>query len=290
MEWKKYGSYGHRNTARRVIVLSWLYDLQVWIAEYTGFSPYITRGVRSIVIENDGQKFYLKQGEGNSMKKNLEKARMLERVSTYINRFVTDRDSGRKQVDDILNAMDKVDRKYFIDHDPYVDRALSIGHGQTISQPSTVARVLMLADLSTGHDVLEIGFGSGWNACLIAYLVYPGNVTSAEIVPELVALARENLKKVKKNIDAGEKFSRLEIIHENIFKIPHGTYDRIIATAGIGPDNVSRIEILADQLLKDNGILVCPYQRGPMIVMRKINGEVTSQFTQEQYAFVPLIL
>ncbi|MCA1794674.1 MAG: hypothetical protein LC660_12555, partial [Desulfobacteraceae bacterium] len=72
------------------------------------------------------------------------------------------RDTGRKQVDDILHAMDKVDRKYFIDHDPYVDAALSIGHGQTISQPSTVARVLMLAELSPGHDVLEIGFGSGW--------------------------------------------------------------------------------------------------------------------------------
>ncbi|MEX1299954.1 MAG: hypothetical protein AB1Z81_13210, partial [Desulfotignum sp.] len=74
------------------------------------------------------------------MGENLEKARMLRSVRTYINRFVTDRDSGRKQVDDILNAMDRVDRKYFIDHDPYVDTALSIGHGQTISQPSTVAR------------------------------------------------------------------------------------------------------------------------------------------------------
>jgi protein-L-isoaspartate(D-aspartate) O-methyltransferase len=243
-----------------------------------------------IIMPHTGQRCYLKHGEGNGMEKNLEKARMLKSVSIYVNRFVTDRDSGRKQVDDILNAMDRVDRKYFIDHDPYVDTALSIGHGQTISQPSTVARVLMLAELSPGHDVLEIGFGSGWNACLIAYLVYPGKVISAEIVPELVELARENLEKVKKNIDAGQRFSRLEIIHENIFETSHGTYDRIIATAGVSPDNVVRIENLADRLLKDNGILVCPYQRGPMMVMRKINGEVKTQFTQEQYAFVPLIV
>ena len=54
-----------------------------------------------------------------------------------------------------------------------------------ISQPSTVTRVLMLAELSPGHGLLEIGFGSGWNARLIAYLVYPGKVASAETVPEL---------------------------------------------------------------------------------------------------------
>jgi protein-L-isoaspartate(D-aspartate) O-methyltransferase len=226
----------------------------------------------------------------NRMEENQEKQRMLQSVSHYISRFMTDQETLGRQVDDILEAMDKVDRKYFIDHHPYVDTALSIGHGQTISQPSTVARVLMLAELAPGHDVLEIGFGSGWNACLIAYLVYPGKVISAEIVPELVALARENLEAVKKNIDAGEKFNRLEIIQENIFQNPHGKYDRIIATAGVSPDSAGRIEILADRLLKDNGIMVCPYQTGPMIVMRKTNGEVSTRFTQEQYAFVPLIV
>jgi protein-L-isoaspartate O-methyltransferase len=55
------------------------------------------------------------------------------------------------------------------EHHPYVDTALSIGHGQTINQRSTVARSLMLAELVSVHDVQEIGFGSGWNACLIAY-------------------------------------------------------------------------------------------------------------------------
>lgn len=224
------------------------------------------------------------------MEKNPEKQRMLMSVRNYISRFVTDRESSGSQVETILDAMDTVDRKYFIDHHPYVDTALSIGHGQTISQPSTVARVLMLAELAPGHDVLEIGFGSGWNACLIAYLVYPGKVTSAEIVPELVTLARENLERVKQHIDVGERLNRLEIIQENIFQTPRGSYDRIIATAGVSPDSVSKIEILADRLLKENGIVVCPYQRGPMMVLRKRDGEVTTQFTQEQYAFVPLIV
>ncbi|HKL00413.1 MAG TPA: hypothetical protein VJ943_09170, partial [Desulfotignum sp.] len=136
----------------------------------------------------------------------------------------------------------------------------------------------------------EIGFGSGWNACLIAYLVYPGKVISAEIVPELVALARDNLENLKKKIDAGERLDNLEIKNENIFQNPHGKYDRIIATAGVSPDMVSKIENLAHKLLNDKGIIVCPYQSGPMIIMKKDQGVIRTQFTQEQYAFVPLIL
>jgi protein-L-isoaspartate(D-aspartate) O-methyltransferase len=224
------------------------------------------------------------------MEKNPEKERMLKSVSNYITRFVTDQEAGTRQVNAILDAMDTVDRRFFIDHHPYVDTALSIGHGQTISQPSTVARVLMLAEPAPGHDVLEIGFGSGWNACLIAYLVYPGKVISAEIVPELVELARENLEKLKKNIDVKEKLDNLEIKNENIFQNPQGKYDRIIATAGVSPDMVSKIEDLGHNLLNDKGIIVCPYQRGPMIIMKKDHGVIRTQFTQEEYAFVPLIL
>lgn len=224
------------------------------------------------------------------MEKKSEKARMLESVNDYVSQFVIDPEVGGKRVDDILEAMDKVDRKHFIANHPYVDTALSIGHGQTISQPSTVARVLMLAALKPGLDVLEIGFGSGWNACLIAYLVYPGKVISTEIVPEQVELARQNLERLKKNIDVSERFSTLEIKNENIFQNPHGQYDRIIATAGISSDTLSKIQTLANQLLKDKGIVVCPYQRGPMIIMQKNQGVVTTEFTQEQYAFVPLII
>jgi len=224
------------------------------------------------------------------MEKNPEKERMLKSVSNYVTRFVTDQKAGTRQVNAILDAMDTVDRRFFIDHHPYVDTALSIGHGQTISQPSTVARVLMLAELAPGHDVLEIGFGSGWNACLIAYLVYPGKIISAEIVPELVELARKNLEKLKKNIAVKDKLDNLEIKNENIFQNPHGKYDRIIATAGVSPDMVSKIEDLAHKLLNDKGIIVCPYQSGPMIIMKKDQGVIRTQFTQEQYAFVPLII
>jgi hypothetical protein len=169
------------------------YYLQGRIFEYTVFPRWISR--ERMYYCNLIQDVTINIRQGKAMEKKSEKERMLASVNDYVSQFVTDLESGRKRVDDILKAMDRVDRKYFIDHDPYVDTALSIGHGQTISQPSTVARVLMLAELEPGHDVLEIGFGSGWNACLIAYLVYPGKVISAEIVPELVEQARKNLEK-----------------------------------------------------------------------------------------------
>ena len=91
------------------------------------------------------------------MEKNPEKERMLKSVSNYVTRFVTDQKAGTRQVNTVLDAMDTVDRSFFIDHHPYVDTALSTGHGQTISQLSNVARVLMLAELSPGHDVLHFG-------------------------------------------------------------------------------------------------------------------------------------
>ncbi len=60
------------------------------------------------------------------MEKNPEKERMLKSVSNYVKRFVTDQETGSQRVNAILDAMDRVDRKYFIDHHPYVDTALSM--------------------------------------------------------------------------------------------------------------------------------------------------------------------
>src|SRR5688572_21074092 len=53
----------------------------------------------------------------------------------------------------------------------------------TISQPSFVLRMLDLLQLESGHSVLELGAGSGWNAALIGHLVGPaGTVCSLEII------------------------------------------------------------------------------------------------------------
>jgi len=75
----------------------------------------------------------------------------------------------------VLAAFHKVERHRFVDidarHLAYNDSPLSIGNGQTISQPYIVALMMELADISSDHKVLEIGTGSGYQTALLAEIV-----------------------------------------------------------------------------------------------------------------------
>jgi protein-L-isoaspartate(D-aspartate) O-methyltransferase len=81
----------------------------------------------------------------------------------------------------------------------YLDQAMKTIDGQTISQPSTVARMLLLADLKKGNDLLEVGSGSGWGAVLAALLVKPGIVHSIERIAKLKDVAELNLENLRKH-------------------------------------------------------------------------------------------
>ena len=74
----------------------------------------------------------------------------------------------------------------------YADRALSIGHGQTCSQPWIVAVVVQALDLTVGTTVLEVGAGSGYLAAVLR-AAGAGGVLAIELLPELAAQARRNL-------------------------------------------------------------------------------------------------
>ncbi|MFO7710311.1 MAG: methyltransferase domain-containing protein [Candidatus Woesearchaeota archaeon] len=183
----------------------------------------------------------------------------------------------------IIEAMDVIDRKYFIS-DPYIDTAIPIGHEQTISQPSTVGRMLMLAELKKGDKVLEIGTGSGWNAALIAYIVYPGKVLSLDIISALLDKARDNIQPLQSLVP------NLELKLQNIFKKPISErYDKIIITAGINPPDKSYIIELAQSNLRDKGILICPHIQGPIIILRNNEGKIEEEQTPEHYVFVNLM-
>ena len=88
----------------------------------------------------------------------------------------------------VLNAMRKVPRHLFVPADmlesAYDDTPLSIGHGQTISQPYIVALMTELLQLTSTQKVLEIGTGSGYQTAILAELV--GTVYTIEIVEPLV--------------------------------------------------------------------------------------------------------
>lgn len=219
---------------------------------------------------------------------------MLSSVLDYNSIFLKNKEQ-EKLLARILFAISVVDRKYFYEgKEAYYDTALPIGKGQTISQPSTVARMLLLGELKEGDDVLEIGTGSGWNASLIAFLVYPGYVNSVELHVELKEKAERNLDdlrnylKQKKPQDI-QKLQKINFFAQNIFKWKlKKKYDKIIVTAGINEGQEEKIKELARNLLKQNGILICPYTSGPLLIFRK-KGKLIIQRTKEQYVFVPLI-
>lgn len=74
----------------------------------------------------------------------------------------------------VLRALGSVPREEFVPPEmrpyAYVDRALGIEAGQTISQPLVVAAMTQSLDLQPEDTVLEVGTGSGYQAAVLALL------------------------------------------------------------------------------------------------------------------------
>src|SRR5262245_6766074 len=97
----------------------------------------------------------------------------------------------------VLLAMGRVPREEFVPPPlvpmAYEDKALAIGHGQTISQPYMVALMLEALEIDESYRVLEVGAGSGYVAALLAELAR--EVVALEVVPELAQRASERLRR-----------------------------------------------------------------------------------------------
>ena len=109
---------------------------------------------------------------------------------------MTARETGRPQfAPEVYAALRSVPRNEFVPLESrwfaLANRPLSIGHGQTISQPFIVALMTDLLDLSPGDKVLEIGTGSGYQAAILSGL--SERVVTIEVIPELAASAQQRL-------------------------------------------------------------------------------------------------
>ncbi len=148
----------------------------------------------------------------------------------------------------------QLDRSFFIDNEnknwAYLDEALPIGYGQTISQPSLVLAMTDQLELEEGSKVLEIGTGSGYQTALLAK--FSGEVYTVERIADLSKRAKERLNQLGFNNVYYQIGDGSEGWPEK------GPFDRIVVTAAAG-----RIPpALVDQL-KNNGRMIIPVgQRG----------------------------
>ncbi|MCD6471162.1 protein-L-isoaspartate O-methyltransferase [bacterium] len=100
----------------------------------------------------------------------------------------------------IIKAFRKIKRKDFVlpqlKSEAEMNYPLTIGFGQTISQPLTVAFMFELCQPKKGNKVLDIGSGSGWTTALFAEIVgKEGKVYGIERIEELKNFGEGNTKK-----------------------------------------------------------------------------------------------
>jgi protein-L-isoaspartate(D-aspartate) O-methyltransferase len=149
----------------------------------------------------------------------------------------------------VVEAMRRVPREAFVSqeqhHAAYDDRPLSIGFGQTISQPFIVALMVQALELRGDEKVLELGTGSGYEAAILAELAQ--KVVTVECIPELAEAAKQVLDKL------GYSNIEVHVAGKTLGWLEGAPYDAIIVSAGAP----TVPQVLLEQLTW-NGRLVIP--------------------------------
>lgn len=191
---------------------------------------------------------------------------------------------GKKTLDPrVMDAMKRVPRDEFVPPEAeayaFYNGPVSIGYGQTISQPYIVALMTDLLNPKASDVILEVGTGSCYQAAVLSLLVK--KVYTVEIIEELAREANDRLQRLG--------YPNVEILTgDGYYGWPdHAPYDGIIVTAAAP----AIPEPLIEQL-KTGGRLVIPiglpsqYQE-LMMVEKKAGGELETR-TVLGVAFVPL--
>ncbi|HNS17283.1 MAG TPA: protein-L-isoaspartate(D-aspartate) O-methyltransferase [Bacteroidales bacterium] len=168
-----------------------------------------------------------------------------------------------------LRAMRTVPRHLFVPENlrryAYEDHPLSIGYGQTISQPYIVAYMTSVITPASNAKVLEVGTGSGYQAAVLAEIV--DSVYTIEIVKALAIQAEQRLRQMQYTnvvVRHGDGYAGWE---------EHAPFDGIVVTAG-----AEEIPPPLFEQLKEGGKMVIPI--GPahavqsLILVTKKNGKL----------------
>jgi len=182
----------------------------------------------------------------------------------------------------VLRAMAAVPRDVFVPEDvrelAWENGALPIGEGQTISQPTVVARMCELLELRGDETVLDVGTGSGYHAAVLARLA--ARVVSIELHASLSRRAREAL-------DAAGVADVTLVTGDGSRGYPDAApYDAInVAAASAHGVPPALLEQLAD-----GGRIVIPSDGGGqrLLVVRRRGGRLEYE-DHDPVRFVPLV-
>ena len=185
--------------------------------------------------------------------------------------------------ENILQALEKIPRHFFLDSSfmefAYQDKPFPIGAGQTISQPYTVAFQTQLLQVQNGDKVLEIGTGSGYQACVLS-----------ELGAKVFTVERQKtlyLKNKKLIQDIG--YANIKFFFGDGYKglPPFAPFDKILVTAG-----APFIPEPLKEQLKIGGILVIPVGQGDIQIMKAITKISFVDYEirdHGSFSFVPLL-
>jgi protein-L-isoaspartate(D-aspartate) O-methyltransferase len=182
----------------------------------------------------------------------------------------------------ILAAIEAIPRHFFMDSSflefAYQDKPFPIGSGQTISQPYTVAFQTMLLDVQRGHKVLEVGTGSGYQACVLAEMGV--KVFSIERQRKLYVKTKAFMETVdwKPQLFLGDGYEGLP---------KFAPFDRVLITAA-----APEIPAALISQLKTGGYMVIPHGEGEEQTMLRLTKQADGSYTKEEFGvfrFVPML-
>lgn len=185
---------------------------------------------------------------------------------------------------EVLNALVKIPRHVFVEpafeSRAYGDDALPIGHGQTISQPLTVAKMseLLIANAPQRSKVLEVGTGCGYQTAILSQLFE--EVFTVERIQALHERARTTLRTLN--------LKNIRLVHaDGQIGLKQGApFDAIIVTAAAPHIPAALIEQLSP-----NGRLILPIINGEQQHLWRIDkqGDQVKHTQLDAVRFVPLL-